>query len=228
MIKEVSVILPVYNGERFILRALSILNNYFSKNDFKYEIIFSVQKSTDKTLEVVKSIKDKNVKYTYSKKKGKWRGIKAGLEKAKYSHVFFLDVDMSYPISLLDDAKDKSDDVIIGSRYMKSSSHSNFSVVRRVVSFFYKALVRVLFGINTSDVQVGCKIIKKDVFKKIVPDDNYWIGDTELLYYAKKKSFSILEIPINYDYQENTLGVFRTSLNMFFAILRLRFKLFFK
>jgi glycosyltransferase involved in cell wall biosynthesis len=55
---KVSIIIPVYNAERYIKETIeSILNQ---KTDKKIEIIVANDGSTDKTLEVIRKLKEKN------------------------------------------------------------------------------------------------------------------------------------------------------------------------
>jgi glycosyltransferase involved in cell wall biosynthesis len=60
MIPQVSVIMPVFNGERFIADSImSILNQTF--NDF--ELIIVDDCSTDNTVSIIKEIKDGRIRY---------------------------------------------------------------------------------------------------------------------------------------------------------------------
>ena len=62
---QVSIAMPVYNGEKFIKSAIdSILNQTF--DDF--ELLISDNASTDKTAEICMSYRDKRIKYYANKK----------------------------------------------------------------------------------------------------------------------------------------------------------------
>lgn len=221
---EVSVVVPVVNYEKKIKKNLLKIISYLKKNKKikKFEVIASVQKSNDKTLEVCKSIQE--VRTIYSKKKGKWQGIKNGAKRAKYNKVFFLDSDLSYPVELLDKAVKYWDfDVIIGSRYVSKSISKKIPLRRKIISFGFRSLVRILFQIKQKDIQVGCKIVDKKLLLKV--KDNKWIGDTELLYISKRKGLKIKEIPISYNHEVNELRVFSASITMFFDLIKLRFRI---
>lgn len=94
MEKLLSIIIPVYNGEKFINNALNSVFNC-KRND--YEIIVVNDGSTDKTAEICKNYKDYSQFTAYNLKNG---GVSSarnfGIEKAKGKYVTFLDVDDEY------------------------------------------------------------------------------------------------------------------------------------
>ncbi len=225
---SVSVVIPVVNAETFIKKNVDHVLNYLKKNEIidKYEVIVSVQTSNDNTWSVVKNIKNRFVVPLFSEKKGKWLGLKKGFSAAKYPWIVMLDSDLSYPIEFLDDALKHIDkDIIIGSRYVGGVKRKNVPWIRRFFSWGYRFMVRLLFGLTEKDIQVGCKLIRRDIFNKIIIEDDSWVGDTELLYKAKKSGFTSFEVPINYGYVVNELSLSKAAPRMFFAIIKLRFKL---
>jgi cellulose synthase/poly-beta-1,6-N-acetylglucosamine synthase-like glycosyltransferase len=87
---KVSVIVPVYNGEKVITNCLkALLNQNYPKND--YEIIVVDDGSTDNTVTVVK--KFKKVKLIQQKHKGPAVARNLGVKHAKGSIVLFTDAD---------------------------------------------------------------------------------------------------------------------------------------
>lgn len=225
---SVSVVIPVVNAESFISKNISHVESYLKSLRLidKYEIIVSVQSSRDNTWSVVNKLKSKTIIPLFSKKKGKWVGLKKGFSVAKYSWVVMLDSDLSYPIEFLDDALKHIDkDIIIGSRYVKGVKRHNIPLIRRFFSWGYRVLVRFLFGLTEKDLQVGCKLIRKKVLEEVVVEDESWVGDTELLYKAKKKGFKSFEVPIEYGYADNELNVSKAAPRMLLAIIKLRFRL---
>jgi len=101
----ISVILPVYKGERFLDETLkSILNQTF-KN---FELIIINDASPDSSLKIIKNYKDKRIKLINNiKNKGFSGSINTGLKKAKgkyaaictqddISHPKRLEIELSY------------------------------------------------------------------------------------------------------------------------------------
>jgi len=87
----ISILLPVYNGERWIKDALeSILSQSF-KN---YEIIIVDDASTDNTVDVIKSFKDDRIKfYTNEINQGEIRSYQICWKKATKGIIFLMAAD---------------------------------------------------------------------------------------------------------------------------------------
>ena len=87
----VSVIMNCYNGEKYLKKSLKsvLLQSY--KN---WEIIFWDNLSTDNTFKIVKSIKEKKIKYYKSKIfLSLYDARNLALKKAKGKYISFLDSD---------------------------------------------------------------------------------------------------------------------------------------
>lgn len=88
---KISVIMPVYNGERYLKEAIeSILNQTFS--DFEFIIINDC--SSDKTEEIIKSYTDERIVYVKNEKNmGVAATLNKGLAKAKGEYIARMDAD---------------------------------------------------------------------------------------------------------------------------------------
>lgn len=86
--KLVSIIVPVYNGEKYIERCLDSLVNQSYKN---LEIIVVNDGSTDSTFSKLK--KYKNIKTINKEKRGVSNSRNLGIEKMTGDYVFFCDAD---------------------------------------------------------------------------------------------------------------------------------------
>ena len=89
-----SVIIPLYNKENYIKRAInSVLKQTFQN----FEIIIVDDCSTDKSLSVVKSIKDKRVNiFSRKQNKGPHFARNFGIRRARGKYIAFLDADDKY------------------------------------------------------------------------------------------------------------------------------------
>ncbi len=87
----VSIIVPIYNGAKFIRR---LVDNLYSKVNYpNFEIIFVNDCSTDNTKVLLEEIVDYGHILNLKKNVGEIGARLAGLEKAKYDYVYFIDVD---------------------------------------------------------------------------------------------------------------------------------------
>ena len=90
---KVSIIIPVFNGEKFIERCLDSI--VLSKKNLEYEVLVIDDGSTDSSFSIAKKYADKyDTVFAYTKENG---GVSSarnfGLQKAKGTHVTFVDVD---------------------------------------------------------------------------------------------------------------------------------------
>jgi len=86
----ISVVIPLYNKEKYIKRAIeSVLNQTFQN----FEIIVVNDGSTDRSAEVVKNIKDPRIKLINQKNAGVSAARNRGIQEAKYEYIAFLDAD---------------------------------------------------------------------------------------------------------------------------------------
>jgi glycosyltransferase involved in cell wall biosynthesis len=89
---DISIIIPVYNGERFIKKCFNSLSK--QRNIKNYEIIIANDASTDNTINILKKKKLKNLKiFSLKSNKGPAAARNLGLKKAKGKYVYFLDID---------------------------------------------------------------------------------------------------------------------------------------
>ena len=104
-----SIIIPVYNTEKYLDRCLSsVFNQTFSD----YEVIVVNDGSTDSSEEIVNEYKDNhsNLKYFYKKNGGLSSARNYGVSKSCGEYILFLDSDDYYELDLLLKLNDSIDD----------------------------------------------------------------------------------------------------------------------
>lgn len=92
---ELSVILPVFNGEQHLQKAIdSILNQTFSD----FELIIINDGSSDRSLDIIKSYNDKRIVLIDQENKGLAKTLNVGLNIAKGTYIARMDADdIAYP-----------------------------------------------------------------------------------------------------------------------------------
>lgn len=88
---DLSIIIPVYNAEPLINRCLDSIFNQTTK--YTYEVILVDDGSTDKSVDVIKSRKEKNIILFQQKNSGPSRARNIGIDLAKGYYIAFLDAD---------------------------------------------------------------------------------------------------------------------------------------
>ena len=86
----ISIIIPVYNGEKTIQETLQ---SVFQQTFKEFEIIIIDDGSQDKTLEILNSIRDPRLKIYSYQNSGQATARNRGIERAKGQYIAFLDAD---------------------------------------------------------------------------------------------------------------------------------------
>jgi glycosyltransferase involved in cell wall biosynthesis len=198
---EISIIMPMYNSqdiERNISEAIKSLD-VVTKD---YEIILVNDGSINDCFEKAKKFENKKLKVVgYEENGGKGSAIKYGFKFVKGDYVAFVDsggdINPSQLKKFIEIMEKENSDIVIGSkRHPDSKVHYPF--LRRVMSKTYQVLNRILFNLKAQDTQVGIKLFKKDVLKKIMPKIaiKRFAFDLELLVLASKYNFKIVDAPV--------------------------------
>lgn len=87
---KISVCIATYNGEKYIKEQLESILSQLKKAD---EIIVSDDNSKDKTLDIIKSLKDSRIKIFTNPKKGLISNFENALKKSRGDFIFLSDQD---------------------------------------------------------------------------------------------------------------------------------------
>jgi len=202
---DLSIIFPAYNESN---RILPVLENYYLffkdklKNDF--EMIIIPNNCSDNTAEIVKKFSYNKSEVSFFEIKGysgKGGAVMKGFDLAKGNLIGFVDSDRSTsPKEFFKLYKNiENNEGIIGSRKIKGAKIiPKRSFEKRISSFGFSFVVRILFNFKYKDTQCGAKIFKKEIakyFSKHLKEKG-WIFDIDLLNLAKKEGYQIKEFPI--------------------------------
>jgi dolichol-phosphate mannosyltransferase len=203
---KVSAVIMLYNEEEVIdefserlLRALRAL-------PVDYEVIFTVE-GTDGTLEKVTRLSkaDPRIRVYYNEKRlGLGKATKNGLEKVDpiSDLVLTLDSDLNHDpeeITKLLEAS-KNADIVIGCRSKSRGLVKELPWFKRTVSATTNWILRNTFRVDSSDITSGFRIYSTKAVVSIrdeLVSKNFEVT-AELLIRAKKKGFSITEVPIHF------------------------------
>jgi len=200
---ELTLVIPFYNpGPRFgshIAEIIYVLNG----EDITYEIIAVSDGSTDgseKQLDLITSSELTVVRSINNQ--GKGEAIRIGLSKGSGRYLGFIDADGDLPAKLLrsfiEVMKVKNPDIIYGSK-RHPESDVYYPPVRRIYSWGYQQLNRLLFGLPVKDSQTGVKVIRKDVLADVLPRmvEKRFAFDLELFVVARQRGFThFAEMPV--------------------------------
>lgn len=171
--KKFSLIIPVYKQEKTIKRNIESVIQALSVLSIPYEIIPVIDGVLDASLAEIKKVKDKRIKPVgYQTNHGKGYAVRYGFAHATGDVIGFLDAGgdlkpQSLPL-MLTNFEFENADVVIGSKRHPESKVA-YPTYRKIVSWVYQKIVKILFGLDVSDTQVGMKIYKRKLLEEVLP-----------------------------------------------------------
>ncbi len=198
-----SIIMPAYNGEKYIEKSIKAVVETLGKYSFPHEIIVVDDGSKDNTRNkaVKASVNYSNIKVVgYTRNRGKGTAFLYGYKHSRGSIIVLFDSDLDIhpeqiPLLIAVMKKTRADIVVTNKWHPQSKTKA--SALRRFLSHSYNAIVRLLTGLNLPDTQTGAKAIKRHVLDTIAPQMyiKRYSFDVELLLLAAKHGYRIEQAP---------------------------------
>lgn len=230
-IRKLTIIMPVFNEEETINRAIKgVLKAKLPK--IKKEIIVINDGSTDKTIENIIRIKDKRIKIINRKiNEGKGASIKKGLSYSSGDVLIIQDADMEYNpeeyLKLLGPIQNDIADVVYGSRFAGSGPHRVLFFWHMLGNKFLTLLSNTLTNLNLSDMETCYKMFTADVAKKLRLKEKRFGFEPEFTVKIAKMRARVYEVGISYmgrSYTEGKKINWKDGLWAMWCILKYSFK----
>lgn len=195
-----TIFIPVLNEEAILEQNFYKLKKFLDSKKTKYRIYFGINGSTDKTLQIVKKLQSKFpqlISYDETKLFGIGRAFRKFIENQNFEKVITVDIDLSHDLNFIIKANkllDEGNDLIIG---YKSSKIEKRSIKRKIISFFYRFLVRYFLGIKYKDTACGAKGYSGKFLKgkeKFIDDEIFHV--ISLIKEGEKEKRKIVEVPV--------------------------------
>ena len=171
--KSISIVIPVYNGEKSIAKLVNLLINDLSK-DYKLEIVLvndcSPDNSESECLKAFESHKKIVKFFSLSKNVGEHNTVMAGLNNVTGDFAVIMDDDFQNPVSevvkLIEHAIDSQSDVVY--TYYEKKEHSLF---RNLGSKFNGKVATLLLNKPADLYLSSFKIINRFLINEIIKYD---------------------------------------------------------
>jgi len=236
---ELSIVIPAYNEENRLGRALERIRSFFAARHTRgeqIEILIVDDGSTDGTARIAQDwmrVMPSVRLISNDRNRGKGYSVRRGMLEARGRVALFTDADLSSPIEELQKllaALEAGNDVAIGSRALDRSLISvHQSVFREMAGILYNALVRLLTGLPFHDTQCGFKAFVRAPSQIVFEQQRIerFGFDPEILFLAKHHGLRTAEVPVRWAHDPATkVHVFRDSLLMFGDLVRIRWNSF--
>lgn len=216
---EVSLVLPVHQGEAFIAENVAAVARALDAIEGGYELIVVCDGCADATAERARSVRHARVRVVeYTANQGKGHAISAGVAVARGRHVGWLDADLDIAPEAIVVAHDQllanpALDAVIGSK-RHPGSIVDYPLWRRIASWGFQMLARVLLRVNVRDTQVGAKLFRHEMLETVMPLllVKRYAFDLEVLAVGAQFGFDrIGEAPVRLDYRFTGTGVNRQA-----------------
>jgi dolichyl-phosphate beta-glucosyltransferase len=219
---DLSVIVPVYNGEAFIEDTLGRLIEYVASLNEPAELIVIDDGSTDRTGELISKVvaaAPAHVEFIQSpRNEGKGSAIQRGMAVARGRYRVFLDADLAYSPNAISEVRSKlveGADVVIGSRvhpgstYQVKPSFFRYLYTRHLAGRVFNWIVRFFLLPGIFDSQAGLKGFTGEAAETIfggwLPDG--FSFDLGVLSRARHEQLEISQIPVHYRYDSEPTTV---------------------
>lgn len=229
-----SIVMPAYKEEQCIYQNLLTTCDCVSTFCPLYEIILVNDGSPDATFEEAMRARQQNphIKIVnYKVNRGKGAAMKEGIFRASGEYIGFLDADLDLSpqhfASFLKELEEEDADIVIGSK-MHKDSQLTYPLYRRILSYGYYILIRLLFRLHLKDTQTGIKLFRSDALLPIARElqTTGYAFDIEILARATQIGCRILECPVQLENKRGTANdIMRIHVGdiiaMFFDTLRI-------
>jgi dolichyl-phosphate beta-glucosyltransferase len=211
----ISVVIPCFNEEMRLEPGLSNSIKYMSSNIKQpFEVILVNDGSTDRTREILDSVKIRNKDIpirilNYSPNQGKGHAVKTGVLASEGEKVIVMDADFSIDLSEAPKVIEKLEvyDIVVGTKkHALTRSVKKQNIPRRFLGKGFTVFTNLLLGLNFTDITCGLKgfraLAAKNLFRK--QRMKRWAYDAETLFLAKQFKYNFTEIPVKWFHVEGS------------------------
>ena len=234
----ISLVIPVFNGERYIDRSISELRSLEKIYQNRIEFILVDDGSIDNTLAIVKRLTFDSTNWRLihnTQNMGKGYSVRKGMLTAGGDILVFVDADLSYPVGSIQqviESVSTHHPVVIVSRVSKGavlevpSEMFGYFYTRHSMSRLLNLLVRAIIVNGVTDTQSGLKGFTREsalnIFARQTLDR--FSFDIEILFIAKRLNYRLLEISVRSRYfsEPTTVHFLYDGINVICSLLKIR------
>jgi len=229
--KTLSIIIPVYNEaptiERLIASVMAVniglarelvIVDDFSRDGTR-EILGTLSAPPGATLKVL----------LHEKNKGKGAAIRTGLEQVTGEILLVQDADLEYDPAdyprLLEPILTGRADAVFGNRF-HGGAHRVLYFWHYNANKFLTFLSNLLTNLNLSDMEVGYKVFRTEIMRKIKLTSDRFGFEPEVTIKAAKTKCRIYEVPISYHgrtYEEGKKITWKDGVAALYFLIKYKF-----
>jgi glycosyltransferase involved in cell wall biosynthesis len=163
--KKISIVIPSFNEEGNIKIIVNALNEVLQKLNYRYELIFVDDGSSDKTLHLLQEISatDSNVFFIeLSRNFGHQNALKAGLDLASGDCIITMDGDMQHPPEMIPQLIEKWEegyDIV----YTRRLEDKKLPAFKKITSKYFYKFINSISEIKIEEGTADFRLMDKKV-----------------------------------------------------------------
>ena len=189
----ISVVLPAWNEEGNVARAVSAARAAAEKHAEKVEVVVVDDGSADGTAEEARRAGAEVV--AHGRNRGYGAALRTGFDSALMPWIFLVDADNQFDPDQLADlvAVCAEADMVVGHRIQRADGIS-----RLAGGWAWNGLCRALFGYLGHDIDCAFKLVRTDLVRSLDLRSDGAPVSTELFVEARRQGARIVEIPVRH------------------------------
>lgn len=227
---QISIIIPIFNEDRSILKVLKRISETLKSKD-NYEIIVINDGSTDNTLKI---LEENHTLYSklisYENNCGKGNAVKKGLEVSKGIYIFFQDADLEYdPIEINKFMKlinRFNPDLIIGSRFNYADYTRSHNILNKFGNKLITLIFNLLYNTTFTDIYSCYACYRRGLIDQNKLKTSGFEQHGEILCKVVKSGKKFYEVPISYNGRSHDEGKKIKFYHIFSVLFRIAFERF--
>jgi glycosyltransferase involved in cell wall biosynthesis len=194
----ISAVLPAYNEEANVARAVTATGAALKSCCEAYEVIVVDDGSRDGTARVLQALAGSEPALRvvrHASNQGYGAAVRSGFSAARHPWVFMMDCDNQFDpaeVSLLIERADGAD-IVTGYRAVRRDP-----LLRRLNAWAFFRLVRLLFGSMPRDVNCAFKLIRRDLLTRLDLQRDGALINTELYVRARQHQARVVEVAVHH------------------------------
>jgi glycosyltransferase involved in cell wall biosynthesis len=201
MAPTISAVLPMYNEEAYVRRAVAAAGEALARVNPDHEIIVVDDASSDGTAAIAEELarSDPRIRVLrHGTNRTLGGALRSGFAAATKELVLYTDADLPFDLAELTRAvrllEFQQADVLAAYRFDRSLE----GPLRALYTGVYTFLIRSLFDLPVRDVNFAFKLFRRALLERIVLKSEGSFIDAELLIRARKAGAHIVQIGVDY------------------------------
>jgi glycosyltransferase involved in cell wall biosynthesis len=194
-----SVVMPCYNEQETVKEIVGRV----LASPLVAELVVVDDASTDRTLEIVRSIDDPRIRVLEQRpNQGKGAALRTGFGAATSEYVIVQDADLEYDPAEYDTVLapliDGRADVVFGSRFLADRPHRVLYFWHSVGNKVLTTLSNMFTDLNLTDMETCYKAFRREVLEQIEIEEDRFGFEPEITAKVARGGWRIYEVGISY------------------------------